>query len=339
MDRWRLRRREVVRYLAGGVALSVLAACQRMGEQGPGGMGSTSSGTPVAGGGAGMGAAPTMAPGAPTMAPDAAANPLVKPRASGAELTAVQASSELAVGRNRFTVGLLDARNQSITTGPVRLEFFKLLQGGTAQKRSDTEAVFRTVGGGSRGVWVSNVDFNEIGSWGAQVTLGDPNAQPKTARLSFEVMQKFSAPGYGDKAPRSKSLTERDAGGDLSRICSNTPPCELHRVSVADALDAGQKPLVVVFATPALCTSALCAPELDAVLQLHTRYADQVNFVHVEIYEAPFDGQRVAKAVQEWSLPSEPWTFVVDKGGTVRERFEGPAPSEELEPALQALLT
>jgi peroxiredoxin len=126
--------------------------------------------------------------------------------------------------------------------------------------------------------------------------------------------------------------------GDTSRICSNTPPCELHAMSIADALAPGQKPLVLLFATPALCTSATCAPELQAVQELHTAYAEAANFIHVEIYQFPFDGQHVAPTVEEWHLPSDPWTFVVDKTGIVRDRFEGAAPMEELEPALKAVL-
>jgi peroxiredoxin len=112
----------------------------------------------------------------------------------------------------------------------------------------------------------------------------------------------------------------------------------LHALSIADALAPAQKPLVVLFATPALCTSATCAPELEAVQQLHSNYTEHANFIHVEIYQAPFDQQRTAKTVDEWHLPSDPWTFIVDKTGIVRDRFEGAAPIEELEPALKAVL-
>src|SRR5262249_43365777 len=149
--------------------------------------------------------------------------------------------------------------------------------------------------------------------------------------LNFDVLEHFSAPGYGEPAVRSASLTTADVGGDVSRVCTNQPPCELHTLSIAHALEDGQKPLVVLFATPALCTSATCGPQLDSVLQLHQSYGDRANFVHVEIYEYPFDGQRVAAAVQEWKLPSDPWTFVVDRTGIVRDRFEGTAPAEEIE--------
>ncbi len=45
----------------------------------------------------------------------------------------------------------------------------------------------------------------------------------------------------------------------------------------------------------------------------------------------------VADAVTAWNLPSEPWVFFVDRGGTIVERFEGIATLEELEGALGTL--
>jgi hypothetical protein len=304
-------RRQAARILLGGAitigALPLLAACQSL---------------------------------MPSAAAPTAANPLVKPKpAPGADLVALQASSELALGRNRFAIGLLDAHNQPVTTGTVKLEFFKLKTDGTGEKKADASAVFRSVGGPTRGVWVSPAEFNETGPWGAQISLSSGSEAPRVARLNFEVRDKFSPPGYGDPAVRSASLTDRDVNGDLARLCTNSPPCTLHSLSIKQALEPGQMPLVAAFATPALCTSATCGPELDAVLQLHKTYAERANFVHVEIYQHPFDGQRVAAAVDEWHLPSDPWIFIVDKTGIVRDRFEGAAPFEELEPALKAVLT
>src|SRR5689334_650762 len=124
-----LTRRQAARLVLGGVvaglSVPLLAACQ-------------SASTPSQ-------AAPTSS----------AANPLVKPKpAAGADLTALQASSELALGRNRFAIGLLDARSQPVTSGNVKVEFFKLKPDGTGEKKSDTTAVFRSVGGESKGVWV-----------------------------------------------------------------------------------------------------------------------------------------------------------------------------------------
>src|SRR5262245_48783882 len=198
-------RRVATRILVGGAMVSLFAACQQA-QQAP----------------------KPAAPPAPT-----APNPLIKPKpAAGVELTAVQASSEVAVGRNRFAIGLIDARNQPITSGAVGVEYFKLASNGTAEKRSDAGAVFRSVGGQSKGVWVAPANLTEIGPWGAQVTLDQGAGDPKVARFNFEVRQKFSAPGYDEPAVRSVSLTSRDVNGDVSRICSNTPACPLHTMSV-----------------------------------------------------------------------------------------------------------
>ncbi len=299
----RIGRRRACRLLLGGTALSLVTACQAL-------------------------------PPRPSPTPD---NSLVQPRAAGADLVAVQASSELAVGRNRFVVGLIDGQNQPISQGAVHLDFFKVT-GAAAQKKSGVDAVFRSVGH-ARGVWVSQAAFDEVGPWGAEVSLrsGDGGA-PKVTRMNFEVQARFSAPDYGDAAPQSPSATPADVGGDVSHICTHVPPCGLHEVSLATALEAGQQPVVVAFATPAFCTSATCGPQLDAVLQLQQVYATRATFVHVEIYRYPFEQLQPAQAVEEWKLPSEPWTFVVDRGGVVRDRFEGIAPIDELEPALKAVL-
>ena len=308
-----LTRRQLTVAVVGGAVGSLLAACQAPAP-------APSQGAPQ----------PSNPP--PATAPtNSAANPLIKPRAGGADRAPAQ-------GRNRFALGLIDARNQPITTGSVNLEFFKLLSNGQAEKRVDGAAVFRSVGGASKGIWVTPANFSETGQWGAQVTLDAGDGAPKVARMNFQVRPKFSAPGYDEPAPRSASPTDRDVNGDTSHICSNAPPCSLHSLSIADALAPGQKPLVVLFATPALCTSATCAPELEAVQQLRSTYAEKANFIHVEIYQYPFDGVHTVKTVDEWSLPSDPLTLIVDSTGLIRDRFEGAAPDEELEPSLKAVL-
>lgn len=283
---------------------------------------------------------------APACAPTRSAvptpvNPLIKPRAeAGAPLTPVLASSELAIGRNRFALGLIDARNQPIASGQVLVEFFKVdPRNGTAEKRSEGPATFRAVELVEKGIWVLPAELPEAGPWGAQVTVSRPGEAVLRARLNFEVRPTFSAPGYGAPAPRSSSLTVQDVGGDASRLCSNVPPCDLHSVSIQDALARGAQPLVVLFATPALCTSATCAPQLNAVQSLRRAgYADRATFIHVEVYAHPFEQLKPAKTVEEWRLPSEPWVFVVDRQGVVRDRFEGSAPLEEMEPALRDLV-
>jgi len=122
-----------------------------------------------------------------------------------------------------------------------------------------------------------------------------------------------------------------------------------YRLSVRDAIAAGM-PFVVVFATPAFCTSRTCGPALELAKSVAPDYAGRVNFVHVEPYELESVGGHVqlrtdasgsrilVPAVEEWGIPSEPYVFVVDADGNVAAKFEGPADTTELVAALDAVL-
>jgi hypothetical protein len=43
--------------------------------------------------------------------------------------------------------------------------------------------------------------------------------------------------------------------------------------------------------------------------------------------------------VKEWRLDTEPWVFAVDSQGIIRAKFEGLVAAQELESALQQILT
>ena len=48
-----------------------------------------------------------------------------------------------------------------------------------------------------------------------------------------------------------------------------------------------------------------------------------VDFIHIEIYKDNDPAKGTNHWVDQWKLPSEPFTFVVDRTGVIRERFEG----------------
>jgi hypothetical protein len=100
---------------------------------------------------------------------------------------------------------------------------------------------------------------------------------------------------------------------------------------------ASGKPSVVVFATPGFCESRLCAPVVDSIKAVRTGLEEQVNFIHVEIYET-FDPLVYGPEMEQWGLPSEPWTFVLDEDGQVTHRFGGPLAPQELSAALQQVV-
>ena len=99
------------------------------------------------------------------------------------------------------------------------------------------------------------------------------------------------------------------------------------------------RPLVVVFASPAFCTNAVCGPQIEVLQQLKDKYKGQANFIHVDFYENPHEIQGdleravISSVVREWRLPSIEWTFVIDRQGMITARFEAFATLNEVERA------
>ena len=257
-------------------------------------------------------------------APPPAPTPSVDARPTGPTL--ILATSELVVGPNRFAVGLVDAANQPIVDAQVTFGFFQL-SGDQGTKRAEATATFRWVEQRAKGIYTAPVQFDAPGRWGVEAKV-ERGGRIQLIRSPFDVKATGSAPTIGAPAIRSKTLAARDVG-DPSELCTAAPPCELHTISLADALGNG-KPTAVLFASPGYCTSQTCAPQLSVLLDVRPKHADTVNFVHVEIYKDPRNGV-LADAVAEWHLLSEPWIFFVDRSGTIVERFDGIATAEEIE--------
>ena len=59
-----------------------------------------------------------------------------------------------------------------------------------------------------------------------------------------------------------------------------------------------------------------------------------VDFIHIEIYKDNDPAKGTNRWVDEWKLRSEPFTFVVDRKGIIRSRFEGAFSAAELQSAV-----
>ncbi len=136
----------------------------------------------------------------------------------------------------------------------------------------------------------------------------------------------------GGTAPTSASPTTTATMG-VDPICTRSPACGLHTVSLADVI--GKQPVVVSFSTPARCTSQLCGPTLDLLLEQVPAHQGSVAFVHVEIYQnnATTD---VIQTVRDWNLPSEPWLFAIGKDGKVVARLDSAFDRPEVAALVQA---
>jgi hypothetical protein len=149
----------------------------------------------------------------------------------------------------------------------------------------------------------------------------------------------------GQNAPPSASRTLTSEGNIAKLTTGSHRDPELYQYSIAEALER-DRPLLIVFASPAFCTNAVCGPQVEIASELREVYGDQVDFVHIDLYSNPHEIQgdlslaRLTPLLKEWGLSSQEWTFIVDSNGIVTHRFENFAPKPELIEALdQAVAT
>jgi len=264
-------------------------------------------------------------------------------------------NSALAVGENRFSLGLLDEENSFVLGADVHLRFFDLT-GEQQLLKSEADARFipvelffidETSGKekrlvGSSGVYVTRVSFDSPGDWGVEVAVTLDGSELDPIPFRFNVLDETLEPAIGDPIPASRQLTLADVG-DVTEIDSSFPSRpQMHEVTVADALATG-KPLVVAFATPTFCESRTCGPVMDTVMDpLYEKYGDEAVFIHIEPFRLKElrdgTGRIPVEATGEWALQTEPWVFVIDREGKVAAKFEGITALDEVEEALvQAL--
>ena len=279
----------------------------------------------------------------------------------GPPVSLVVSNSDLAVGDNRVSFGLVDRdylplRPADLGAGGVTLRAVYYEPGadtGQVRHRATAEYLpWTTAGLAGRGIYIAQIRFDQAGAatgdtpgtWELHATFdyGDSGAS-LTIGAAVSVAAEHRAPAVGDPAPLSNTPTASDTA-DLRAISSSPQPDPaLYRLSAADAVRAGL-PAVISFATPAFCVSATCGPQIDDLSQLAARYRGRANFVHIEVYRNPHlitadrPARELAPAVDQWGLVSEPWTFVVDADGRIAARFEQYVPPSALEGALRAVL-
>jgi hypothetical protein len=233
----------------------------------------------------------------------------------------------------RLLVGLVDSETAEFLAKPDLRSSGVLIAPDSSEREVETEFLWTVPE--RVGIYLIRDTFDQEGTWWVKLR---PSGLTESMQASFVVGSNDPMPGVGDPAVAVATRTTADF--DLAEISSDPDPDPaFYDLSLDEALANG-KPTVVVFASPAFCTSQTCGPMLDQVEAVAPRHPG-VNFLHVEIYEN-LDANtqsdlRITEAVIAWKLPSEPWVFVMDGDGTVAARFEGALKEGELEEALAAL--
>ena len=194
------------------------------------------------------------------------------------------------------------------------------------------------------GVYVTHPEFDRTGVYEFMVELAEDGGE-RSGSTFVQVNQESSAPAIGEQAPSSETKTASTVE-EVQQISSAfEPDPEFYSISLDDALNSG-RPTVVLFSTPAYCTSQTCGPQMETLGEVKETYGDRINFIHIEVWDNvremlntgdPSIGE-VAQPVRDWGLITEPWTFFIGADGVITDRFEQFTTFEELNEAAQRLL-
>jgi hypothetical protein len=277
-----------------------------------------------------------------------------------AQLSAETANFDLAVGSvERLMVGVSDVDGNALTGGtvtfrirPVDGEWSTPVEarslGVPGRPASSASTPSLTAPSEAVGVYATgNVTIPFAGFWELEVDAGSLGK----AITAFEAHETPKVVAVGSAAPKtenptidSPSVTPAQLDSlalDATDMSALTDP-ELHRVQISESL-RNRRPLAIVVATPAYCSSQFCGPLVSEFAKLRPTYPN-VDFVHLEVYPNGFD-KAMSPFAAEWITEdgtpkgqgNEPWVFVVDASGTITQRWDNVVEFDKLATELARL--
>jgi hypothetical protein len=268
-----------------------------------------------------------------------------------------QSTPVLVPGRNRFGFALFDRSQRQIGDLAVVLYVSKGLDEtvkgpyGARYEPIDVKPQFESQTSAqdpnaAHAVYVAEIPFRSAGSYVVSAVARLNKKLIATSPAQVTVRASNAAPGPGDKAISVHTPTVASAHGNVKSIDTRVPPDDMHSVDLVDALKK-HRPVVLLFATPALCQSRVCGPVTDVAEQVKSEFGDKADFIHNEIYQDNDPNKGVRPQVAEWGLCAkqgksftcnEPFLFTINKRGRVAAQLQGAFSVPELEDAVRRAL-
>ena len=267
-------------------------------------------------------------------------------RSSGAQPSNLVVSPTAAVyerGENRFGFGVFTASRGQVSDARVAI-YAAPSGGGKAEgpfpARIESLAVKSQFESqtteldpdAAKFVYVTSMKLNRDGNWDLAAMFREGSGYTAALIPTIKVGGSEDIPTVGERPPRIHTPTVSEVGGNLGQIDTRSPHDDMHTVDFADAL--GKEPIVLLFATPALCESRVCGPVVDVAEQVKHEAGDGVDFIHMEVFNNNNASDGYRPQLRAFGLQTEPWLFVVDRRGIVRSRLQGAFSPSELEQAV-----
>jgi len=227
-------------------------------------------------------------------------------------------TEDLELGENRVVLTALDVDGNTLTDD---LRFFIR----ELESENKVEITDKTISNWppNRKVFVTNLNFDKTGYW--EFLL---ESNQGLAKATINVKENSKTLGVGDFI--EPIITPSLEKYDLSDLTTDiNPNREFYEYSLDKAL-IEKKPFFITFSTPGLCVTGTCAPQLEELKEISTFYDDAI-IIHVEIWknfkEVMQKGDlslgQLNESVKKFGIETEPWTFLVDKNGIVKKRYQG----------------
>ena len=163
---------------------------------------------------------------------------------------------------------------------------------------------------------------------------------PERPRYSSTSRKRPPLQPWGSAGIRSHSKTIDDVESLTQLTTGSLHDADLYQTTVAEAIDSGL-PTLVVMASPAFCTNAVCGPQVEVLQALRTSTREgptsstSTSTDNPEEIQGDLNLARLSPTVIEWGLPSNEWSFVLDREGVISARFEAFATLDELKQAIE----
>jgi hypothetical protein len=233
------------------------------------------------------------------------------------QITDAQVAVYAAPGRsvNGPAIGPFPARIEDLTTKPA----FR------AKTTADDPSAAQVA-------YVTDIPLDKPGPWAFAALIKNGSSYQYSLMPTPNPVGDYPMPQVGQPVPAIHTLTAGQVS-DIGQIDTRVPPDDMHSDDFANVV--GKKPVVLLFATPALCQSRVCGPVTDEAEQVKQEFGDRVAFIHQEIYNNNNINDGPRPQMRAFHLDTEPWAYVFDKNGKVSTVLQGPFSVQELEAAVQ----
>ncbi len=150
------------------------------------------------------------------------------------------------------------------------------------------------------------------------------------------VAQSWQIPAVGQRPPAISTETLASVHGDIGLLTTRLPPENMHSVSFNRVL--GLRPIALLVSTPELCTSRICGPVTDIMVELQHQFGNRIAFIHQEVYVDNDPSKGLRPQLEAFHLQTEPWLFTIDRRGLIVGRLQGAFGVNEARQALEAAL-